>query len=363
MDSRHWGVLLLSGCSLGLGQVSLAADTPVADKTGTILDTVPAIVDALPTVLPEQSDTAIVAPKVMTQDDTWVDRKQNRASQKLQHYATKIDSWFGTPNPNEANPPSAQLRILLDNEWNTFDGYALRPRIRGKIHLPTLEKRFSLVFGDDTLDNEIRNGIAINNENPRGSGDNTFDRKQSREDNSSLALRWERFKNPWGIKTDADLGIRSGNDLYVRLNAQKDWQLGNDFYAHAEQIYRYGVQSKHYLRTNAELRHARRDHAYIANQASVTYTDNDDGHDVYWDNRLFRQHQFFHDNWFNYGVYMGGHFVNDLSPLSSYGPFVSWRQPLWREWFFVQSEVNYLNDKTRDREHTVGALLRLETVF
>jgi len=49
--------------------------------------------------------------------------------------------------------------------------------------------------------------------------------------------------------------------------------------------------------------------------------------------------------------------------LNSWGPFVSWRQPLWREWFYVQGDLNYFNDHREDRDHFVSTFVRLETLF
>ena len=121
-----------------------------------------------------------------------------------------------------------------------------------------------------------------------------------------MALRWSDFSKKLPFETDADLGIRSGDDIYVRLKAKRAWPLRNDFSFYAEQIYRYGIDSKNYLRTNLELTHARPNEAFLSNQFSLTYADDQDD-DLWWDNRLFRQHQFFANNRFNYGLYTGGY--------------------------------------------------------
>jgi len=42
---------------------------------------------------------------------------------------------------------------------------------------------------------------------------------------------------------------------------------------------------------------------------------------------------------------------------------VSWRQPVWREWFYVQGDLNYFNDRREDRSHFPSALVRLEALF
>ena len=53
-----------------------------------------------------------------------------------------------------------------------------------------------------------------------------------------------KFLEKLPFETDADLGVRSGDDIYVRLKASRDWQLRNDFKFYAEQIYRYGIDSE-----------------------------------------------------------------------------------------------------------------------
>ena len=338
------------------------AQSPIEQEkpTGMWIDKVPALIDTMPTVLPKESNHKITPEKADTKDNTYIDYKQSKFSNSLQKRAHTIDSWFGEPNPDQ--PATASLRIMLDTYWNEYDDFEIKPRIRGRIKLPTLENKISIVFGDDSLDNEIRGNVAITNENPEGDPNKTTDSRQYRNDNASIAVRWSEWKNPWDLDTDLDLGVRSGDDIYLRAKIQKDWDLDNNFSTHAEQIYRYGLDSEHYVRTNLELRHARPNQAFLTNQFSLIYTD-DGVQDFNWENRLFRQHQFFDENCFNYGVYLGGE-IHDNSPnLDSYGPFVSWRQPFLRDWFFVQGELNYYNDKVLDRDHHVGALLRLETHF
>ena len=333
---------------------------PATDENFNLLYQLPSWIDAVPTFLPQQSDELMVRPILETADRTWVDRKQFQIRSWADDTSHKIDNWFGETDPEK--PASATLRVIVDNSWNKYDGYEIKPRIRGKIKLPTLERQLSLVFGDDSLDNELDNNVAITNENPGNSNDKTLDRQQTRENNSSFALRWSEFSKYIPFKTDLDLGLRSGDDIYLRLKASKDWKLENDFSFHAEQIYRYGVDSKNYLRTNLELTHARPNQAFLSNQLNLTYSDNQDD-DLTWDNSLFRQHQFFHENSFSYGIYTGGFLNNKDLRLNSWGPFISWRQPLWREWFYVQGNLNYMNDHRDDRSHFISTSIRFEALF
>lgn len=333
---------------------------PALETDFNVLDYIPKLLDATPNILPAQSDEPIVPHTELTENSTWIDQKQKGIRNWADRTANRMNNWFGETDPND--PASATLRILLDNRWNEHDGYEFKPRIRGKIKLPALENRLSVVFGDDSLDNEIQNNIAITNENPNSTSDKSIDGKRIRDDNSSIALRWSQLSKRLPFEVDADLGIRSGSDIYARLKAEKDWTLSNDFYFHAEQIYRYGIDSENYLRTNLELTHARPNQAFLSNQFYITYADEQDD-DLTWDNRTYRQHQFFQGNRFNYGIYTGGFYNDEQLRLNSWGPFISWRQPLWREWFYVQGDLNYFNDHREDRSHYPSALVRLEALF
>ncbi|WP_227554177.1 hypothetical protein [Acinetobacter lanii] len=337
-------------------------DDPNLDSNNNLgwINYLPRMIDATPTLFPEQSNQKLLPPTEQTEALSWIDRKQKSVRDWTDRTAQRIDGWFGEADPNK--PATASLRILLDNDWDEHDGYEFKPRIRGKIDLPTLERHFSLVFGDDSLDNELDDNIAITNEHPAHQADKKVDGKRIREDNSSIALRWSQISKSLPFDLDADLGIRSGDDVYARLKAKKDWALANDFSFHAEQIYRYGIDSENYLRTNLELTHARPNEPFISNQFYLTYADEQDD-DLTWDNRTYRQHQFFHENRFNYGIYTGGYYHNDQLRLNSWGPFVSWRQPIWREWFYIQGDLNYFDDQREDRDHYVRALVRLEALF
>jgi hypothetical protein len=344
-------------------QVATEAGIPVprtAINAQGLFYTIPSWIDASPTFFPPQSDESIVPPVEATENNSWIDRQQKNIRTWADTSAAKIDNWFGDTDPNE--PAAATLRILIDSEWNKHDNFEIKPRIRGRIKLPTLERKLSVVFGDDSLDNELDNNIGITNENPVGSSDKHLDSKQTRQDNGSLALRWSDLSKRLPFETDFDLGVRSRDDIYARLKASKDWALENDFTFYAEQIFRYGIDSKNYLRTNLELTHARPNQPILSNQFNLTYADAQDD-DLTWGNFLFRKHQFFKGNAFSYGLYTDGFYNKNDLRLNSYGPFISWRQPFLRDWFFIQGDLNYLNDHRNDRSHFIGTLIRLEALF
>ena len=295
------------------------------------------------------------------QEKTWVDEQHQEIRTKLHSWAHAMDEWMGEPDPNQ--PATAGLRIMLDSQWNHYDHFSMKPRIRGKIRLPTLKKQLSLVFGDEDLDNESRDKNHIGKVYNQPLNKNKhYDRRQTREDNASIGLRWSDSIKKLGIDTDIDLGIRSGSDIYLRFKAGKEWLITDRFSTRLEQIYRYGTNSKHYLRTNFENKYRTSDNTFIANQLYLQ-SEHDIDEKNSWGNSFYRQHDFGNYKRLNYGIFIGGDIENKKFHINQYGPFISWRQPILRQWFFIQPELNYYNDKKQGRSHHVGAFLRLEAIF
>lgn len=297
-------------------------------------------------------------------EGTWVDKQHNKVKTTLNNWSHNIDDWVGDTDPNR--PASATLRVMFDNEWNRYDGYSIKPRVRAKIKLPTLKQRLknlSLVLGDEDLDNQSRdkNQLHRNYRDPLPH-DKKYDKKQARDDNASMAIRWSSETKRLGIETDLDVGIRSGADVFIRVKASKLWQVTDQFSTRLEQIYRYGFNSKHYLRTNFENKFAETSKRSLNNHTYLQYT-HDRDEELYWGNSSYRQHNYNNFKQLNYGFNFGGDIDKKEFSLNYYGPFINWRQPILRQWLFIQPELNFYNNKKQDRKHALGAFFRLEAIF
>ena len=291
--------------------------------------------------------------------DTWLDHRHKGVSKRLDKWSNRIDDWFGEPNPD--HPADANLRLMLDTEWNPDDKFTVTPRVRGRLKLPTLEKKVHVVFGDDSLDDELKHEANAYRNRTNTNG-RIFDASQSRDKNASIAVRWSEAFVKQRIDTDFDIGIRSGSDLFARAKSSSNWQLTDNIDTSLEQIYRYGIKSKHHVRTNWETRYIPNEKSFIANQAHLQY-EHDKTEDWTWGNSLFRQHNLGKHRHVNYGVYTGGNIEKRKASLNTYGPFTTYRQPIWRNWLFTQTEVNYYNNRKENQKHRVGALLRIEALF
>lgn len=272
-----------------------------------------------------------------------------------------MDSWFGEPDPND--PASANLRVVVDTRWDEYDDVTVEPRVRGKLRLPVLEHQLSLVFGDDELDYEklLTDDTTTNNPHPDKS--HLLDGDQTLDDNASIALRWTKFGEKLGLQTDIDAGVRDTDDIFVRVDIDKDIQLADKLVLSSENMYRYGTHSEHYARGDLQLAYNANDSRTISSRTHIIYTNEDKEENVSWGNSTRQVQTFDGNRKLSYGLTASGDVEGGSAEVNSYGPVISYRQPIWRDWLFVQTEATYYNDKTKDQDHYPAGLLRLEALF
>ncbi len=306
----------------------------------------------------------------------WVDISHAATETYLNAKARFLDGYLAdAPASDDAR---AQVRVLLDTTFDRYNRPSISLRLRGSLKLPKASKRLRLMFGNDQLDDEQRVGIATQNvgslnntsivpnrlgqPGPFGNSNLRQVNEQALRDNASIALRW---LVPWAkvIQTSADLGIRSNMDVYARARATKHWDFPTeDINTFVRQTLRYGSRSQLYSRTEYQVNYQPESAPLLSNLSSITYEDEQKPLGLQWANQLSREEHFFKDHTLSYGLYAGGHTRHGLS-TDSYGPWVSWRQNAFRDWFWVRTDLNYLNDKLNHRPHYLSFLLRLETVF
>lgn len=299
----------------------------------------------------------------------WTDETRKEVKDKLDEWANEMNGWFGEPDPKK--PATASLRLVLDTRWanDTIEGneVTVEPRIRGRLRLPVLEERLSLIIGDGDLDEDTFLKSGATNEEDISEQDKFIDAKRARDENASIALRWSRFddqiQDRLGVKTDVDFGVRSVDDLYVKVSLDKDWYESEKLTISNDNFYRYGLDSKHYVKGAINLKYGTNPNRFINNRTTIRYRNQDDEKSTDWINELRQVHYLGNEKQLAYGISTSGYFDHDKSTVNSYGPVIGYRQPIWREWFYVQAELNYLNDKTDDKDHYPSALLRMEALF
>lgn len=175
-----------------------------------------------------------------------------------------------------------------------------------------------------------------------------------------LSASWATISTWMPFENNLDLGSNSENDVYVQFLAKKKWNLRHNISLDTEQVFRYGSTSRNYTETTLNLTQKMHDNTLFANKFNVNKSENED---YSWGNWTFQQYQFLKDNHLTYGVYSGGVYTKNDIRLNSWGPYISWRQPVWRNWLFMQNDLNFFNHIDDDSKHQLSVQMNLEANF
>ncbi len=99
------------------------------------------------------------APEANDPQVNWADSSQAYLSNRTQALVNWMDSFFGDTTYDTEQPESI-LRLELDQDWTSQDGNSTGVKIRGRVHLPNLSNRISLVFSGDEEDVNISEELA-----------------------------------------------------------------------------------------------------------------------------------------------------------------------------------------------------------
>lgn len=175
-----------------------------------------------------------------------------------------------------------------------------------------------------------------------------------------LSASWATISTWMPFENNLDLGSNSENDVYVQFLAKKKWNLRHNISLDTEQVFRYGSTSRNYTETTLNLTQKMQDNTLFANKFNVNKSENED---YSWGNWTFQQYQFLKDNHLTYGVYSGGVYTKNDIRLNSWGPYISWRQPVWGNWLFMQNDLNFFNHIDDDSKHQLSVQMNLEANF
>lgn len=221
----------------------------------------------------------------------------------------------------------------------------------------TLIQDLMAVFGNDTLWSR-----ATQSKHPY----KTFGKKKKKAAsshitvNNPLSAGWDTISTWMPFENNLDLGSNSESDVYVQFLAKKKWNLRHNFSLDTEQVFRYGSTSRNYTETTLNLTQKMQDNTLFANKFNVNKSEKEDYN---WGNWTFQQFEFVKDNSLTYGVYSGGVYSNNDIKVNSWGPYISWRQPIWRDWIFMQNDLNFFNHIDDAAKHQLSVQMNLEANF
>ncbi|MEY4642220.1 MAG: hypothetical protein RLZZ227_2214 [Pseudomonadota bacterium] len=78
----------------------------------------------------------------------WLDRTQANASARANSLAGRVDRFFGVER-SDLEAAYSSLRFGTEMRWTEGDGFEPRVRLRGRLYLPRVNERISLIFSED----------------------------------------------------------------------------------------------------------------------------------------------------------------------------------------------------------------------
>ena len=81
----------------------------------------------------------------------WLDRTHAAASEQINAIASNMDRFFGLPR-SDLEAAYSTLRITPQIAWNDIDNSDGDLKVRGRIHLPRINERISVIFSDNRED-------------------------------------------------------------------------------------------------------------------------------------------------------------------------------------------------------------------
>ncbi|OTG80738.1 hypothetical protein [Acinetobacter sp. ANC 4648] len=220
------------------------------------------------------------------------------------------------------------------------------------------------VFGTDSLQQRTQQAEQLNPQATYQFNSQTQKKHLTTQKKRHVDILTEALSNLSQLlpfKNEMRLGSNSNKDMYVQLNASQNWTLDRNLKLDASQTYRYGVDNKNYFNTKLKLSHAQSQRASAYNQFNLTYIKHEE-ENLIWEDRTYQRYQFLKNHALILGMYSSGYYDKEMT-LNSWGPYLSWQQPIWRNWLYIQSDMNFYNNKQNGMDHTLGSRLGFELHF
>ncbi|ENX44420.1 hypothetical protein F887_00351 [Acinetobacter sp. NIPH 2100] len=175
-----------------------------------------------------------------------------------------------------------------------------------------------------------------------------------------LSASWSTISSWLPFSNNLDLGSNSNTDVYVQFLAKKQWLLPSGLNLDTAQIFRYGSSSKNYTETNFNFTQKFQQQSLLSTQFNLSRAQDED---YTWRNRTFQKlHLLSKDN-LSYGIVSEGEYENKELRVNQWGPYFSWKRPIWRNWLYMQNDLNYLNVPTDKQDNHFSYQMSFEAHF
>ena len=276
--------------------------------------------------------------------ESWVDSRHHQVSNSADKLASWMDNFFGNPQ-TDLEAASSIIRIRPQYEWDERDGSDWKLRATGRLLLPNLNDRLSLVFegSDGDFDEEFYDPALVSD------GDSTIGLQYQLRDKprSKLYLIAATKSGPKG-----KLGAR-----YRRIRPFGD----RNRFMFSEELFWIGGDGFGTL-TRGDIDHSLDDKTLIRWANKVEYSEESNGAE--WNTRLAWVKRLGKRSALSLFGFIRGE--TDPEILKGRGFGAAYRRQFIRDWLYWEIEPRYSWRKRRpdvEREGVASVKLRLEITF
>lgn len=277
----------------------------------------------------------------------WIDQSHHSILSRTQKTAQWFDQFFGDRRDKDESA-RMKTRITLGWEPNKSDWNDPYLRIRVKVELPQLERRFDLLLSNEEDDDY--NLLPLES--------NRYEENDSSND-FNAALRWiQRFTPREAI--DFRIGIRSGPNIYARGRHRRQHNLTKYIKLQLTATLFLDSKEGNGGRLLNEFDYLIADKGIIRFSTRGQYTSKSNG--LEWRGGLSFTHRLAKQGAVASGFYLSGE-TDSEDNVDTYSISSRWRNQFWQPYLFYEVEPFVDWSASDDYHSNSGVVLRLVMVI
>lgn len=291
-----------------------------------------------------QSAQGLEATDTANDNTTWLDASHEYVIDNADNIAAWMDNFFGVARAEEEAPYST-LRLRLEQEWDEIDGWESGVKLRGKVHLPRLNKRLSLLFSDD--------------DERTGSDDLLIDKQDSPND---VALQYTARERKH-YRLDFKVGIRSSLHPKTSVRYRYEYPLRETLIGRFSEEILYRGDDGFGSRTRLEFDKILSKDKVVQWYNRLDWEEEKDG--LWWNSGVSLNRRLSNKRALSYYIAASGATKPDYF-TRSYGLGMRYRQNIYKHWLFAEVQPSYRWRRANfedDRKGAATILFRIEAVF
>ena len=274
-----------------------------------------------------------------------MDSGHDRVIQSADGLATWADNFFGNPQSDLEATATSRIRLRPEFEWDEEDDTDWKLKATGRIWLPKVSERLSLVFlgQEDDFEGEF------------------YDPALSGDGDSTVGFQYQ-VREKTNSRIDLIAGMKSGPK--GKVGARYRYQIpfaGNNRFRFSEELFWIGGDGFGTL-TRVDVDHLFSADTLIRWANRAEYSEESNG--VEWNTRLAWIRKLDQRSAFRAFGFVRGD--TDPELLKSRGFGVAYRRTFLRDWLYWELEPRYAWRKKKtfkDREEVASIRLRIEILF